>query len=216
MSVMVVVDNVSVKRRGRLLLDGVSAEVRNGEVLGLSGPNGSGKTMLMRVIAGLIRPASGAAFIGGAKVAVGGSMPESIGLMLETPSFLEGYSGIRNLELLASIRAQIGADRLREVLREVGLDPDDSRPVRKYSLGMRQRLGIAIAVMECPRVVLLDEPGNALDANGMEMLRGLVAEQKRRGAAVVLASHDRAFLEEMSDRIVFLSEGRIVGTAEGE
>lgn len=213
---MVVVENVSVRHRGRLLLDGVSVEVHGGEVVGLSGPNGSGKTMLMRVIAGLIRPASGAAFVGGTRVAVGGSMPEGIGLMLETPSFLEGFSGIRNLELLASIRAQVGLMRLREVLQEVGLNPGDARPVRKYSLGMRQRLGIAAAVMENPRVVLLDEPGNALDVDGLEMLRELVAAQKNQGTAVVVASHDRAFLEEVSDRIVFLSDGRVAGTAGGK
>lgn len=185
----------------RIVLDHVTAQMSEETVTGFQGINGSGKTMLMRVIAGLVRPTSGSVSINGKRLGRDLSMPESMGILIENPVFLDSYTGLQNLELLASLKGRPDMAKLREWLAMVGLDPDDRRKYKKYSLGMKQRLGIAAAVMGEPDVVLLDEPTNALDETGLEMLREIVLMQKRRGAIVILASHDRFFLESLADKI---------------
>lgn len=154
----------------RIVLDHVTAQMSEETVTGFQGINGSGKTMLMRVIAGLVRPTSGSVSINGKRLGRDLSMPESMGTLIENPVFLDSYTGLQNLELLASLKGRPDMAKLREWLAMVGLDPDDRRKYKKYSLGMKQRLGIAAAVMGEPDVVLLDEPTNALDETGLEML----------------------------------------------
>lgn len=158
----------------RIVLDHVTAQMSEETVTGFQGINGSGKTMLMRVIAGLVRPTSGSVSINGKRLGRDLSMPESMGTLIENPVFLDSYTGLQNLELLASLKGRPDMAKLREWLAMVGLDPDDRRKYKKYSLGMKQRLGIAAAVMGEPDVVLLDEPTNALDETGLEMLREIV------------------------------------------
>ena len=158
----------------RIVLDHVTAQMSEETVTGFQGINGSGKTMLMRVIAGLVRPTSGSVSINGKRLGRDLSMPESMGILIENPVFLDSYTGLQNLELLASLKGRPDMAKLREWLAMVGLDPDDRRKYKKYSLGMKQRLGIAAAVMGEPDVVLLDEPTNALDETGLDMLRELV------------------------------------------
>lgn len=164
---MLEVRSVSKSFRGRSVLQDVSLSCEPGQAIGLRGPNGSGKTMLMRVIAGLVRPSAGEVRVGGAVVGRDVPFPSDMGLLLETPAFLGGYSGIDNLLMLLRLRggrpAFEDATLARDVLVRVGLDPDDRRPFRKYSLGMKERLGIAAAVMGSPRLIILDEPTNALD-----------------------------------------------------
>lgn len=182
---------------------------KSGTIYGLQGPNGSGKTMLMRLIAGLIRPSEGEVWIDGKQLGKDMDFPPSMGLLIENPAFLSNHTGFRNLKLLADIQGKIGDKEIREALASVGLDPDDKRKYRKYSLGMKQRLGIAAAVMESPELVLLDEPMNALDAEGIDRIRELILRQKVRGALVVIACHDAALLESMADEIYNICEGAV-------
>ena len=188
------------------VLDDISMEMAPGRITGLVGPNGSGKTMLMRMIVGLVRPTSGEVEVMGG---VGGRA--SIGILLEGPAFLDGCSGLRNLELLASIRGVADARDVRTAMAAMGLDPDDARKYRKYSLGMKQRLGVAAAVMEHPEILVLDEPTNALDASGVQLVTRQVFQARDRGATVLLASHDAGFMQNVCDEVWTLAEGHLDG-----
>lgn len=190
-----------------VILQNVNLQWHSGKVYGLQGPNGSGKTMLMRLIAGLIRPTSGAVWIGGKKLGEDMDFPSSMGLLLENPAFLPGYTGYKNLELLASIKGTASESQIRKTILDVGLAPEDKRKYRKYSLGMKQRLGIAAAIMEMPDLILLDEPTNALDADGVEEVCALIRRERSRGALVVIACHDGEVLEKVSDEIYLVTNG---------
>ena len=204
------IENVTKKIRKARVVDNVSMELSSGRVYGLKGINGSGKTMLMRLISGLIYPTEGQITIDGKVLGKDMHFPESIGLLIENPAFLDAYSGYDNLKLLASIREKAGEKKIREVLERVGLDPDSRKKYRKYSLGMKQRLGIAGAVLEEPDLLILGEPTNALDSDGVEMLKSLVQDERERGALVIVSCHDGKILEEMADEIYFLENGRVV------
>lgn len=192
-----------------LILDHVSLTLHPGRVYGLQGPNGSGKTMLMRLIAGLIRPTSGRVIIDAKVLGKDMDFPASMGLLLETPAFLPAYTGIKNLELLARINGVVGIAACRQALADVGLDPDDTRKYRKYSLGMKQRLGIAAAIMEKPELILLDEPTNALDDKGAAQIGALIHRERERGAIVIVASHDPEILKTVADEVFYVAEGRV-------
>lgn len=187
----------------------VSLSMESGKVYGLKGVNGSGKTMLMRLISGLIRPTSGTIRINGEVLGKDISFPSDIGILIENPSFLDNYTGKENLQLLAEIHKKVSDHRITEVLSQVGLDPQDKRKYKQYSLGMKQRLGIAGAVLEHPQVLLIDEPTNALDTTGVEMVKKIIMEERNRGALIVLACHDFAILNEVSDKLFFVEEGKI-------
>lgn len=208
---MIKVCNVSKTFRGASVLQDISMSFEGGRVVGLAGPNGSGKTMLMRIVAGLVRPTDGYVEVDGKVVGKELPFPPSLGLLLEGPAFINGYSGFENLESIASIRGILTGEDVRAWLERVGLDPADKRHYRKYSLGMKQRLGIAAALMESPEVVMLDEPTNALDASGVEMVCREVRQARGRGTAVILACHDASVLRGLSDEIWYLAEGHIDG-----
>ena len=192
-----------------LILDDVNIQLTGGKIYGLKGPNGSGKTMLMRLLCGLIRPTSGEVWIDGKKLGKDMDFPESVGLLIENPAFLPNYTGYENLELLAQIRGKIGAEQICQSLMEVGLDPHDPRRYRKYSLGMKQRLGIAAAIMEKPDLLIVDEPTNALDDSGVEQICTILRRERERGALVVIACHDSRLLETLSDEIYKIYEGKV-------
>ncbi|MBR6825839.1 MAG: ABC transporter ATP-binding protein [Oscillospiraceae bacterium] len=192
-----------------LILDDVNIQLTGGKIYGLKGPNGSGKTMLMRLLCGLIRPTSGEVWIDGKKLGKDMDFPESVGLLIENPAFLPNYTGYENLELLAQIRGKIGAEQICQSLLEVGLDPHDPRRYRKYSLGMKQRLGIAAAIMEKPDLLIVDEPTNALDDSGVEQICTILRRERERGALVVIACHDSLLLETLSDEIYKIYEGKV-------
>ena len=192
-----------------LILDDVNIQLTGGKIYGLKGPNGSGKTMLMRLLSGLIRPTSGEVWIDGKKLGKDMDFPESVGLLIENPAFLPNYTGYENLELLAQIRGKIGAEQICQSLLEVGLDPHDPRRYRKYSLGMKQRLGIAAAIMEKPDLLIVDEPTNALDDSGVEQICTILRRERERGALVVIACHDSLLLETLSDEIYKIYEGKV-------
>lgn len=213
---MIQLQEVSKQIGGQVVLDRITATLRTGAITGFQGINGSGKTMLMRVIAGLIKPTKGSVTINGKELWKDVAMPESMGILIENPAFLDTYTGIQNLDMLAFLSGGTSARYLSDLIRKVGLDPGDKRKYKKYSLGMKQRLGIAAAIMGEPDVVLLDEPTNALDESGIEILRKVIQEQKARGATVVLASHDRAFLESLSDEVLIFKAGKVRKTTGGD
>ena len=192
-----------------LILDRVSLEFKGGLIYGLQGPNGSGKTMLMRLVAGLILPTKGEVLIDGKRLGRDIDFPPSLGLLIENPAFLPGYTGKRNLELLAELQNRVGEEEICQAIRDAGLDPEDKRKYRKYSLGMKQRLGIAAAIMEKLDILLLDEPTNALDEGGVEEICGLIRRERDRGALVIVACHDRDLLEGLADEIYTVAEGRV-------
>ena len=195
--------------RKALILDDVTLTLQGGKIYGLQGPNGSGKTMLMRLMAGLIRPNSGQVWIDGRQLGRDMDFPPSMGLLLENPAFLPNHTGLKNLELLAAIQNRAAGEGIRQTLRDVGLDPDDRRKYRKYSLGMKQRLGVAAAIMEQPELILVDEPTNALDDRGVEQICALLRRERDRGALLVLSCHDTSILEALSDEIYHIYEGRV-------
>lgn len=199
------------KRIGRhTVIEDASVLFKPGTIVGLKGINGSGKTMLMRLISGLIKPTSGTIRIGDKMLGRELSFPESIGMLLENPAFLDAYSGLENLKILASIKGRIGVDQVKQSIATLGLDPDDTKKYRKYSLGMKQRLGIAAAVMEEPEIIILDEPTNSLDTDGVQIVKDVVTRERDRGALIILASHEYDVLHFLSDEIIEIEKGRIV------
>lgn len=201
---------VTKKIKQDILLDNISLEFQGGKVYGLQGKNGSGKTMLMRAICGLITLSDGEINIDGEILHKDISFPRSIGALLENPSFLNGYTGLENLKLLADIQGGIEEKELRDYLTKVGLDADDKRIYRKYSLGMKQKLGIAAAIMGSPDIVILDEPINAIDEAGIEKVREILRGLKENGSVIIVACHDKEELELLSDEIIKISKGRII------
>lgn len=210
----VIVRDVS-KRMGKNdVLRNVSIEVDPGTVVGLQGINGSGKTMLMRAVCGLIKPTEGEISIDGQRLGADISFPPSLGMLIEAPSFLGYLSGYDNLELIAQIKGVATPEDIRSALRLVGLDADEKKKFRAYSLGMKQRLGIAAAIMEKPKLLVLDEPTNALDEAGVEMLKRVVAMAASTGREVLLSSHDGEVLEELADRVYCMRDGAVVKVRE--
>lgn len=207
---LIEIEGVSKTIGKRCVIDNVSLNLESGKICGFKGINGSGKTMLMRLIAGLIKPDKGRIIIDGKVLWRDISFPESVGILIESPTFLDGLTGFKNLKTLASIKNIITDNDIRKSLSDVGLDPDLSKKYKAYSLGMKQRLGIAAAIMERPEVILLDEPTNALDGEGIELVKALIERERNRGALVVVSCHDESIISELSDEIVYLSEGKII------
>lgn len=201
--------------RKNQVLRNISLTIERGTVTGFRGVNGSGKTMLLRIISGLIHPTAGSVTIDGRLLGKEIEFPPSMGLLIENPAFLEQYDALENLRILNSISARKISDKeLRGLVERVGLGQANGKKYRKYSLGMKQRLGLAAAVLGEPDLVLMDEPTNALDVEGIEMLRGLIGQERRRGAAVVVACHDTAFLDSVADVIYCFEDGSFVGTVD--
>ena len=195
--------------RQTVILKNVDLVLEGGRVYGLQGPNGGGKTMLMRLISGLICPTEGQVFIDGKQLGKDMDFPSSMGLLIENPAFLPSYTGFENLRLLAQLRERVDEAQIRQTLADVGLDPNDKRKYRKYSLGMKQRLGIASAIMEQPKLILLDEPTNALDENGVAQIMELIRRERERGALIIIACHDAEILESISDEIFTVAGGHV-------
>ena len=203
--------NVSKRLNDVTVLEDISLTLEAGTIYGLKGKNGCGKTMLMRMMAGVICPTSGTVSIDGEILHKDIATPRSIGVLIENPVFLPGYTGQRNLELLAGLTGKADRTQIAKTMNRVGLDPSDKRTYRKYSLGMKQRLGIACALMECPDLILLDEPINAIDEKGVPKIWEALQEEKQRGALIVLACHDTEELTSLADQIITIAEGKICG-----
>ncbi|MCC8195857.1 MAG: ATP-binding cassette domain-containing protein [Ruminococcus sp.] len=202
--------NVTKTIKGVTVLDNISLTMQGGRVYGFQGKNGSGKTMLMRLVCGLIKPTSGQVVINGEILGRDISFPRSVGVLIENPSFLPEYTALRNLRLLSDLRDHLSDDELKAALSDAGLDPEDKRKYRSFSLGMKQKLGIAAAVMGNPKLVILDEPINAVDDAGVENIRKILMRLKEHGSLIIVACHDREELELISDEILKIDAGRIV------
>ena len=204
------VTDANKKIHGNTILENVSLTMTSGKIYGLQGSNGSGKTMLMRAMCGLIRLNSGTVEMNGKILGKDMAFLENTGILIESPAFLNGYTGLQNLMYLADIQKRVDRDAVRHTIERVGLDPDDKRKYRKYSLGMKQRLGIAAAIMEQNDILLIDEPFNALDVDGIELVKGILLEEKARGALIVLSCHERQLLESLSDELYLIQSGKIM------
>lgn len=191
------------------VLDHINLSLHGGRIYGLQGINGCGKTMLMRLIAGLIYPTQGEVLVNGKTLRGRDCFPENMGLMIENPAFLAGYSGFENLSLLADVCRKITGEQVKQAMCRVGLEPGDKKKYRKYSLGMKQRLGIACAIMECPELLILDEPFLALDEEAIAMVAGIIREERDRGALVIMACHDYEMLSGIADEIFRITAGKI-------
>lgn len=192
------------------VLDHINVTFESGKVYGLKGKNGSGKTMLMRAVSGLIKPTSGQIIIENEVLGKDISFPRSIGVLIENPSFLSNETGFMNLRMLADLGEGVSDEDIKKTLEEVGLDPEDRKSYKKYSLGMKQKLGIAAAIMEHPDIIVLDEPINALDQDSVEAVKKLIIRERDRGAVIILACHDTEELEYLADEIICIQAGKII------
>jgi len=201
METCIEVQNVVKRFRDQVVLKNVSISFEKGQIHGIVGRNGSGKTVLFKCICGLMHPEEGVILVNGKRVGRDVDMPENIGAIIEAPGFLPNYSGYKNLRFLANIRRKIGKEEILNVLKTVGLDPESRKHVGKYSLGMRQRLGIAQAIMEDPEILILDEPMNGLDNAGVQDIRALLLELKAQGKTILLASHNHEDIAALCDTV---------------
>ena len=191
------------------VLKNISATFESGKIYGIFGRNGSGKTMLFRAICGLIKITTGEIYFNDFKLHRDVSYAPNVGVIIETPSFWKQFSGFENLKMLAAIQGKITDVEIAESLQRVGLDPNDKRPVKKYSLGMKQRLAIAQGIMEKPDLIVFDEPTNALDEEAVKLLRQILIEEKARGAIVLIASHNKDDIRLLSDVFMKMESGRL-------
>ena len=189
------------------VLKDVSRSFERGRIHGIVGNNGSGKTVLMKCICGFLIPDGGSITVNGERVGGDVDFPRDMGLIIETPGFLPNMTGVKNLEILASLNKKIGLEEIAAAIRRVGLDPLMKKPVGKYSLGMRQRLGIAQAIMETPSLLILDEPLNGLDKHGVREMRQLIKGLKEQGKTILLASHNQGDIDELCDTVCEMDAG---------
>ena len=199
--------NVSKSFGAEKALKNVSHTFEKGKIHGIVGNNGSGKTVLMKCICGFLKPDSGVIYVNHKQVGKETDFPEDIGIIIETPGFLPHLSGTQNLKILASLQKKANALTIRAVLEQVGLDPDMKKPVGKYSLGMRQRLGFAQALMEDPSLLILDEPFNGLDKHGVVHIRNVIKGLREEGKTVILASHNQVDIDELCDTVCEMDAG---------
>ena len=207
--------HVTKKFGQELVLKEVNLTLEQGRVYGIVGNNGSGKTVLMKCICGFLIPTTGLIRVFGSSIGQDVDFPESLGVIIETPGFLTNLTGRKNLEILAGMRGKIGPAEILQVLEKVGLDPALKKPVANYSLGMRQRLGIAQAIMEYPKLLILDEPFNGLDKHGVGEIRKLLLELKEEGKTILLASHNEEDIRILCDE-VYEMDGGVLRKCEDE
>lgn len=205
----VVISHLTKKFGEDTILHDINITMEKGKVYGISGNNGSGKTVLMKCICGFLPVTSGSICVGGRRIGMEIDFPQSIGVIIETPGFLTNLTGMRNMEILAALRGKISKKEICDAIRKAGLDPDLKKSVAKYSLGMRQRLGIAQAIMEDPDFLILDEPFNGLDKHGVEDIRSLILGLKKQGKTILLASHNSEDIRILCDKVFEMDGGRI-------
>ena len=207
---MIQVNNLSLRIKKDLILSDINIHVKKGEITGIVGRNGCGKTMLMKCITGFVKPTEGAVIFGGKKIGRDTDFPDNTGIIIETPTFIPYYSGMRNLKELAMLKKKICKKEIEDILKVVGLYENRNKHVHKYSLGMRQRLGIAQALMENPDTLILDEPMNGLDKECVAMVRNILMDLKEQGKTILLVSHNSEDIGILCDKIYEMDKGRIV------
>lgn len=201
------INNLSLKIGKNIILTNINVSFENGKIHGLIGRNGSGKTMLMKCICGFIKPTEGTVFVADKQIGKDCDFPESVGIIIETPGFIPYYSGFKNLKLLADLKRKIGREQIKKVMEQVGLDPELKRHVKKYSLGMRQHLSLAQAIMEDPDLLILDEPMNGLDKDGVGDMRKYLLNLKEQGKTIIIASHSAEDIEILCDTVCEMDKG---------
>ncbi|WP_253293718.1 ABC transporter ATP-binding protein [Falcatimonas sp. MSJ-15] len=204
------VSNVTKKIKGKMILDNINLELVSGRIYGFVGENGSGKTMLFRAISGLMRLTSGQVSVDGQVLHKDISVLPGLGIIIENAGLYPELTGLDNLRQLAKINKKIDDEQIKEAIIRVGLDPDDKRTFRKYSLGMKQRIIIAQAIMEKPDILMLDEPTNALDENAVNIVRDIIDEERKRGALVLIASHNKEDIKLLCDEIYRVKDGKVI------
>lgn len=209
MSELVKVENVTKYFKQEKVLDNVNLNLETGHIYGIVGKNGAGKTVLFKIIAGFIKPSSGKVIVDGKIIGVDEDFPDSLGLIIETPGFLSQYNAYQNLLYLSNIQNKISKEDIKNSIRMVGLDPDSNKKVGKFSLGMRQRLGIAQAIMENPNLIILDEPMNGLDKKGIEEVKELLLNLKSEGKTILMASHYTEDME-ICDKVFQMEDGKLI------
>ncbi len=207
MNTIINVQNINLTIGKNKILNCINYLFERGKIHGIIGRNGSGKTMLMKCICGFVHPTSGTIFVDGKEIGKDCDFPQNIGVIIETPEFIPHYSGYRNLKLLAELNKKIGSEQIKQAMLQVGLDPDLKRHVRKYSLGMRQRLGLAQAIMEDPELLILDEPMNGLDKDGVKDMRQYLLDLKEQGKTILIASHSAEDIDVLCDTVAEMDKG---------
>ncbi len=204
---MIILNDVSKKINKKVVLDHISYTFENGTIYGICGTNGSGKTMLLRAIAGLIIPTSGEIIVDNKVLHKDISIPNDIGIVIENMELPKQYNAFDNLKILSKIRNKASNEDIINSLKQVGLETDIK--VKKYSLGMKQRLNIAQAIFENPKIILLDEPTNALDEQGVEQIYNVLRNEKEKGTLILIATHHKQDLESLCDVVLTMSEGKL-------
>ena len=204
--IVIEVDHISKKFKSQEILRDVSISFEKGKTYGLVGENGSGKTVLLKMLCGLIYPDSGSVVVDQKILGKQIDFPDNMGIIIEAPGFLSSYSGLKNLMYLASLRRKISKQQIEETMRLVGLDPKDKKHVGKYSLGMKQKLGIAQVIMENPDILILDEPMNGLDKKSVVCVRELLLQLKKQEKTIILASHIQKDIEILCDEVFEVDE----------
>lgn len=207
MSNMIEITNLCKSFKDTKVLNDITIKIKKGNIIGIIGRNGSGKTVLFKCICGLVSPTKGTVKISNKILGKDMDIPDNIGAIIETPGFLPNYSGFKNLKFLAMIKNQINNEHIKDTIKLVGLNPDSKKHVGKYSLGMRQRLGIAQAIMENPDILILDEPMNGLDNEGVKDMRKLFLSLKEQGKTILLASHNKEDIEVLCDEVYMMDKG---------
>ena len=207
---MITLKNVTKNIRGKCVLNKISYSFESGKIYGLHGRNGSGKTMLLRAICGLIVPSDGAILIDNKTLHEDISFPPSVGVIIEHMELLPQYNSYDNLFILSKINKIASEVDIKEAIKKVGLDPESKLKVKKFSLGMKQRLNIAQAIFEHPDIILLDEPTNAIDESGIKLIREVIKEEAKRGAIIIIASHNKEDINELCDVILKIENGEII------
>ena len=206
----IVVDNIVKTIKKKIILNNISLQLESGNIYGFVGRNGCGKTMLFRAISGLMHIDSGKIKVDEKILHKDMPIIQNMGIIIENAGLYDEFTGYKNLQMLSKINNKISNEDIKKSLSDVGLNPDDKRTVKKYSLGMKQRLIIAQAIMEKPDILMLDEPTNALDEKGVDIVREIILREKKRGALILLASHNKEDIYILTDRVYILENGRIV------
>ena len=206
----IIIDDVSKNIKKLPIIPNVSLHLESGKIYGLRGKNGAGKTMLLRLICGLVLPTSGKITIDNLELGKDLSFPDSLGILIENPGLITNYSGIKNLMTLASIKDEIDQHTIIDLMNYFDLDPNDNKKVKNYSLGMKQKIGIISAVMENPKIILLDEPLNGLDEESTQKVLALLTNRKEKGALIIVASHDKEELDFLADEIIEMKAGKVL------
>lgn len=204
------IKNATKTLRGNKVLDNISLSCSQNQIVGFVGKNGSGKTMLFRAICGLIDLDSGKVMVNGKLIGKDVASPENLGVIIENAGLWTEYSGFENLKMLTKLGKKVSSSQIRDTIALVGLNPDDTRPIRKYSLGMKQRIVFAQAIMENPDLLVLDEPTNALDDEGVALFRNIILSRKQQGATILISSHNREDIDSLCDKVYCLRQGKLI------